>query len=290
MRGPLKELAKKIYANLPFPLQVALARNNPEAAFYISKKPRERLVDYYLGKYTVHVDTRWDIERRMLSGSYESETMAIIGKFVKLGDTCLDVGANVGAIAIALADAVGETGRVEAFEPGQVFCERLRRNIALNPGLEKRIGLHPVGLSNKRDVLRWQESSVSPGTASTYAGALDPNREIVEVPVVRLDDYAPVQALARIDFLKIDVDGLELPILEGATATIARCRPTLYVEVNTWNEEMRESARGIETLLNGIDYKIFKISGKDYRLEPAKFPDFSFNIVAVPASRGMFAR
>ena len=69
-----------------------------------------------------------------------------------------------------------------------------------------------------------------------------------QVPVVALDNLK----LARCDFLKVDVEGMEKPVLLGASATIARCQPLLYVE----NDRQDKSADLIRTI-DGMGYRMF---------------------------------
>jgi FkbM family methyltransferase len=284
-RKAFKGTAKAVFSRLPFGLQLRLARNNPAAAFYIDKRPRHLTIDYYLGRYTVEIDTEVDIQRRMLSGSYEPETQNVIDRLVRPGFTCVDIGANVGAITLKLADIVGPTGRVEAFEPGPQYFERLRKNISLNPSLGARVGLHQVGLSDRPGKLKWQASRIYIGTASMYPGVHDPAAPTLELPVERLDDYEPIQKLERVDFMKLDVDGLEREILRGGEGLLRRHRPTLYVETTLWNEEMRQAASDIERFLLGLGYELYKVEDRTGALSPTRFPDFSFNTVALHSQR-----
>ena len=68
------------------------------------------MVKNYLGEFLVRVNTDSDVERRLLSKSYELGTQAIIARYVKPGQHVLDIGENVGAITLALAKAVGPKG------------------------------------------------------------------------------------------------------------------------------------------------------------------------------------
>ncbi|MEQ1878428.1 MAG: FkbM family methyltransferase [Bdellovibrionia bacterium] len=280
--APLKALARTVFKCLPFGAQVRLARGNPSAAFYIRKRPARKIqIDYYLDRYRVEIDTSNDIQRRMLSGRYENDTLAVLKKMVQAGDTCLDIGANIGAITIALADLVGSNGRVEAFEPGPVFFTQLQHNLSMNESLKARVGLHQLGLSDKPGSLKWQESNVYTGTASMYAGVRDGARDTIELPVVRLDDFEPIRKLPKINFIKIDVDGLEREILYGARGLLTKHRPRLYFETTMWNDEMKAAAQDIEKYLRGLGYKVFKILNEAGQMAPTNFPNFSFNSVAL---------
>lgn len=279
----VKGVLKEIFKVLPFRLQVRVARNRPGWAFHVDRKPRQIQINYYLGKYRFHVDTSVDLERRLLSGTYEPYSMAMIRRFVRPGQTAIDIGANVGAIAFALADAVGEKGTVHAFEPGPPFARRFQANLSANPSLAGRIRLHEVGLSNVPGKLSWQASSVYTGTASMYSGVHDSNQPTLELPVERLDDYVSKHSIGAPQFIKIDVDGLELEILEGARELLERHRPVLYVETTMWNDEMRETARKIDLFLTGLGYELYRVNERSFEITKTRFPDFSVYTLALPA-------
>ena len=84
----------------------------------------------------------------MLSGEYDPETAHVMRTFVEPGDVCIDVGANVGAHVLLLAKLVAPTGRIYAFEPGPPIFERLKTNLALNPGLSGVVTPERLGISD----------------------------------------------------------------------------------------------------------------------------------------------
>ncbi|MGB3242341.1 MAG: FkbM family methyltransferase, partial [Candidatus Omnitrophota bacterium] len=107
----------------------------------------------YLGDISVNIDTVYKIEREMFTGSYEKETLYVINKYVKSGDTCFDIGANVGPVSFALAKKAGSDGRVFAFEPGGFLFQRLTDNIKLNPSYAEIIKAYKIGFSDKIETL-----------------------------------------------------------------------------------------------------------------------------------------
>lgn len=278
----IKNLIISIFRKLPFSWQVALSRGRSSLGYYIKTERRELVVDYYLGKYSICVDTSNDVERRFLSGSYEEDTLAIIRKLVRPGDTCLDIGANVGAVSIALADQVGSSGKVYAFEPGPGFQQRLQANLRLNPKLSSIVVPDARALSNANAKLKWQMSTTAHGTATTYVNGMDSSAPVIEVEAIRMDDHATLKELGRLNFIKLDVDGLEYEILQGGLETLKKHLPSIYYETNMWNEEMKVAALNIEKFLVGLGYEIFKVEPSTYDLIPTKYPDYTFNTVAIP--------
>jgi FkbM family methyltransferase len=274
----VKQALKWIFRRLPFSVAVPLCRGNPSLAFYIPPGPRGVVVHRYLGEFTVHIDTHSDIERRMLSRSYEPDTLGVVARFVKPGMSVLDIGANVGAITFALAKAVGPTGHVVAFEPGPPIFAKLQQNLRINPGLTT-VEAHMLGVADVEGKLMWQESQSDPGNASIHW--IDTQRPVQSVEVTTIDAFTERANLAAIHFIKIDVEGMELKVLKGGAESIRRHRPAIYFESSLCDEEQRTAARGIEDLLGSMGYRLYKVGAKGAVVE-TRYPDFTFETLALP--------
>src|SRR5437763_282621 len=87
---------------LPFAVKLQLARRSTKFS-YLLLDDGEFEVSDYLGDCRVRVNARNEIERVLITGQYEPEVVALIHEWVKPGDHVADVGANVGAITLALA-------------------------------------------------------------------------------------------------------------------------------------------------------------------------------------------
>ncbi|WP_245636782.1 FkbM family methyltransferase [Azospirillum thiophilum] len=186
-------------------------------------------------------------------GEYFEQEVALFRQCVRPGDRVIDVGANIGAHTVALARLVGPTGRVLALEPIDANHRLLCGNLALN-GLDWADGmlaaagatdgiLHLAGVAMEED---GNYGALSLDTLSLGAPAGDR-----PVPVHRLDGLAHDGA-GRIRLIKIDVEGMEAQVLEGARALIARDRPVLYVE----NDRPDKSAALIR-LLEELGYACY---------------------------------
>lgn len=130
-------------------------------------------------------------------------------------DVLYDIGANVGSYSLIAAKARG--ARVVAFEPASasyaVLCENIRANDASS------IIAIPVALAATSGLTTFRYASMRPGAAHHNAEG----RTVYEqpMPAFRLDDLVTLLELPRPTHLKIDVDGAEVDILAGATATLA---------------------------------------------------------------------
>ena len=169
------------------------------------------------------------------TGYHHRRDMGWLAAVLRPGMVFVDVGANIGEFAIFGAKRVGPRGRVLAFEPGDRMLEVLTRNIAAN-GLAQ-VEIHPVGLGDRETVLPLYApgpDESDPHLFSTYRDAhgAAAARPVQTIRIRRLDDVLAERPVDRLDVMKIDVEGGELPALVGAVTTLERHRPQLMVEFN----------------------------------------------------------
>ncbi len=147
------------------------------------------------------------------------------------GRVVVDVGANLGLSVLALAPLAA---RVLAVEASPRIAAALRRTVEAN-GLEARVAVAAVALGATPGELAFHDSAHSAGShlmsAETLGGQALPT---VTVPVETLDALVARHGLGRIGFIKIDVEGHETEVLDGAAATLARDQPTVFLEFNAW--------------------------------------------------------
>lgn len=149
-------------------------------------------------------------------------------KVVKTGATALDIGANLGAYTVLLAQWVGPGGRVHAFEPAPGARAGLIRHVDLN-GFRDRVVVHAEALSAGSGRGRFRAVGIQGDNRLVSGGAEDG----IEVGTISIDDFCLAHDL-RPGFLKVDVEGAELDVLRGARATIAAAGDglELYVEMH----------------------------------------------------------
>jgi FkbM family methyltransferase len=177
-----------------------------------------------------------------LYGEWAEAEVSVLTRFLRPGATMVDVGANVGTHTVPFARAVGEQGTVLAFEPQRWSFHLLCANVALNAlsnvqCLRQALGDRAGSVAIPR--LSPHESRNFGAVATLPAG----NGE--DVACVTLDSLE----LPACDLIKIDVEGAEPQVLRGASATIARHRPVLFVENNTV-----EKARATLTAILDLGY------------------------------------
>jgi FkbM family methyltransferase len=182
-------------------------------------------------------------------GEYFEAEVNIFRAFVAPGDVVIDVGANIGVHALALASLVGPSGVVFAFEPQRLAFQTLCANMALN-SLDNAHCVN-AAVSDSAGTLRL--SDANPDAPNNFGGvalstAAGPPRS-PPVPQLVLDDYLAVD---RLKLVKIDVEGMEAAVLRGARRTLAAFKPVLYVE----NDRVENSPELI-SLLGELGYHLY---------------------------------
>jgi FkbM family methyltransferase len=190
-----------------------------------------------------------------LLGAHEPRTMATVRRLVSPGDVVIDVGANAGYYTLVLAQLVGRQGSVIAFEPTEWAFEKLNGNLGLNEFANVR--LERVALSDA-PAQREVSSTEAAFKASWPLTGIQHERPTEVVAFVTLDDYVAQAGLQSVDFVKVDVDGYELRVIRGATATLRRFRPPMLVEIGKWTQaELGDDPLELALLLDDLGYTFY---------------------------------
>jgi FkbM family methyltransferase len=225
-----------------------------------------------------------------LLGAFEPGTQTTLKTLVKPGDVVFDIGANIGAHTLGMAQSVGPQGRVFAFEPVDFAYEKLCRNLALNPALAART--FPQQTLLAASVSDRSEPQIYASWPLENSGTVHPKHRgqlasTVRANVDTLDSFVAGNRIERLDLIKMDVDGHELPVLQGANETLRRFRPTLVMEMSPYiHAEHNNSFAKFVALLKSLSYSLQDAdSGDDVPLDAAQLerliPDgASINVVA----------
>ena len=170
-----------------------------------------------------------------LLGTFEPRTRRCYQRFIRPGDVVLDIGANIGAHTLPLAQAVGPTGRVVAFEPTDYAFAKLLHNASLNPALAGRIKCLQILLGDADLPAAVTDPLYSSWPLKNEAGLhrLHQGRLMTTTGarVHTLDTALAAAGLSRLDCIKLDIDGAECGMLRGAHATLARWHPVIVMEL-----------------------------------------------------------
>lgn len=175
---------------------------------------------------------------RLIYEGFEENEIAFVKKFLKPGDTFIDIGANMGLFSLYAAKIVGELGRVHSFEPTPETYIWLEENILLN-NLDGIIRSNNVGLSESRGFLKLNISDSGKDAWNTFASDSKINFGYqLDIEVETLDNYILENSIDVVDInlVKIDVEGWELKVFKGAEKLLSSVNaPTLLVEFTESN-------------------------------------------------------
>lgn len=180
-----------------------------------------------------------------LYGEYSEGEVELFKQILRPGDVAVDAGANIGAHTVFFAQAVGERGAVLGFEPQRIVFQTLCANIALNSITNTYC--YSVALGSAPGSIRVPPLNYS--QLNNFGGlALGGYSEGEPVEVRTLDSFG----LEKCRLIKIDVEGMELQVLQGAVKTVEKFKPALYVE-----NDRREKAAALIRYLDSIGYAMY---------------------------------
>jgi FkbM family methyltransferase len=228
------------------------------------------------------------VDLRLKEGNFSTGYFGILGHVQPLldvlrpGDVLLDVGANIGAWSRYLLSR-RELGRVVAFEPARRNFELLRKNLAKYSNatcINAAVGAHPGSVQLSADLDSGQNHVVTD---------LLPARTSETVQMVSLDSWAEESGLERLDALKIDVEGLEFEVLQGARETLRRFTPIVYFEYIPCDGPLGErKMQAFEHLASlGYEMQALRNDGTSIRVTTAaacrSVDNNSHDVLAMPA-------
>jgi FkbM family methyltransferase len=180
----------------------------------------------------MRIVTDLSVNRAYSVGIYEPENVSIIKHACAAGMTAIDVGAHEGYLTLVMAACVGSAGQVFAFEPMPRNFKCLSQTVAMNN--LNNVVLYQMAVSNGRNAkakFQISDQSSSMGKLVEDESALAESE--LEVTVTSLDQIIESGGIARIDFVKIDVEGHDLEVLEGMQGLVARFRPKILIEFHS---------------------------------------------------------
>jgi FkbM family methyltransferase len=224
----------------------------------------------------------------MWAGTYEPHVRTCFDALIEPGDVYFDVGGHIGYHAVAAAHRVGMNGRVFAFEADPVMYERLARNLKQFPWAQ---ATHAAV---------WDHSgkltfSRSPVAQESGWGTLSEVRDFgqgehLEVRAISLDDWCRNAHVRQWDMMKLDAEGSELAVLQGARNALDKFLPVMMIEINgILLKEAGISPAQVVDFLLARSYRPFSLSFG--RLEPwnlARHGDFS-DTLCLPEVRAVAA-
>lgn len=187
---------------------------------------------------------------------YEKEGFAFIKSYVKPGNTVLDIGGHIGLYAVAFGKLVGSSGKVFSFEPTPVTNKILRKTVALN-GLEQIVSIQNEAISKEEGETVFYISDQNADNSNSLVN-YDKLSSVhgVKVPLLSIDKFTE-RLNIRVDFIKIDVEGVELDAVIGARETLLRDRPLCILALHPNQIKSKgDSLEEIWDVVTGYRYEL----------------------------------
>lgn len=275
VRRDLESLAAR-----KLPNGAAVAAEGPPAPVPAVESRRVAVVPGRHGLMMVNKFDRFVGRALALYGEHAPAALRLLRPQIRPGDIVVEVGAGMGSHTLALAQAVGPSGQVHAFEPQQALFQLLCGTLALND-MDWVRGTHAAAGARPGWAVVPAADYGTPGNFSGQRLARAGAGERVEVmPLDGLD-------LARCRLVKVDATGMEAEVIDGARSLIARHRPVLYVA-----NEVRERSPDLIRLLTALGYQawwhlapLFEADNWAGNLQNVFGGMLSANLLCLPAGR-----
>lgn len=195
-----------------------------------------------------------------ISGNFQSHVVNPKYLDLRCDAVVFDVGANIGSMAFKFAQLAPQ-GYVYAFEPTTYAFSKLLRNLALNPDLAERITPVKVFLSS-RSTQEHQLLAYSSWKVDGKVGDAHPlHGGTVErsdsASAITIDEFCAAKNIQRVDLIKIDTDGQEVEVLQGARETLSKDLPFIIFEIGLYLlEERKVTFEQYFSYLSSFGYKL----------------------------------
>lgn len=207
------------------------------------------------GKFVIPCEDDLVANSLQLYGEWAQLEINTLSHFIEKGDVIIDVGAFIGTHARAFSTLTTENGKVYAFEPNSSIYSYLEENASISPPLNIETFPFALGITDARmNVI----DSTDSNQGASYLDVAD-NIDCQAIAEVKQLDSLN---LGQVDFIKIDVEGMEFAVLTGAQRTVNLYQPTIFLETNSLESSFRvlEWARQQHYLSYGVIANAFNSS------------------------------
>lgn len=219
------------------------------------------------------------IGKAIYIGSYDEKEMDFLTKFIPENSVIADIGANIGYYTLLFLN--NKRNKVYSFEPSAREFQLLKKNILAN-GISNQCVLEQLIVSNSMTDKTLHLSDLNFGTNTLYPSQDNVYSKSITVKSTTLDDYADNKGI-KFNFIKLDVEGAELEVLEGAKNVLLESKPHIFIEV--WGSHKKNFSPEndkVTLYLHNLGYLFYTINN-NCKLTLIKSGDFveDFNFLAI---------
>jgi FkbM family methyltransferase len=234
------------------------------------------------------------ITRTILAdGQYEWAETAIVGQVLRAGATAIDVGANIGYYTALLQRLAGSSGRVHSFEANPFTAALL--SIARQENGWDNVRINNLAVGAAPATMRVKAMDLEGTTADdnlNLGGWMLRESESGEwsIDIISLDQYATDNRLEKVHFLKVDVEGFELKVMQGGDTVIRKFRPYIVMEMRAEDDADQLRCEQLVEFLRQRDFACCRIMKRPFpHFRPVRDDEligrYHFNLLAMPSAR-----
>jgi len=234
-------------------------------------------------------DNGW--ECLYFQGLCERNTTEIFSKLLKKESVFFDIGANIGWFSVLASKKIMSEGGIHAFEPAPNIHEELIKNLSLNNKNGDKIFINNMALGGEAGTVVIHSFPEKAHGHSSIKDVYGTGSIEGEVEMITLDQYIADNGIDNVDLIKLDVEGAEMMVLDGASNLLnGKNTPTWFIEMNeetakAFNYECFEL---IERILNTGDYALYKVAGAwstVTEMQDSTDFDHGDNVFCIPKSK-----
>lgn len=181
-------------------------------------------------------DLNDDVQRGIYFGAFENSEINLINEILPEDAICLDVGANIGYYALNIVKSK-KNAQVYCFEPDPTVFEKLNINLSLNEE-SKRIKCFDIALSDSETIKNFYQSDDQHSGCGSINVIPNQNSNVIEVKTLTLDSFLYRNNLNKVDFIKIDIEGHEFSLLQGAVLSL-KVKAIKYILIEFNGEKLK---------------------------------------------------
>jgi FkbM family methyltransferase len=221
---------------------------------------------------------------------WDVRELKFLCRYLRPGMHCLDIGAHHGLYSILAAQLVRPGGKVVAIEPAPQVYRRLRLHLGLNGCREVTALQTAVGPTEGEAVLHMPSRGVDTVSSLRRSAMTETRTQEVRVTLQSLDQIAARELGGVVDFVKLDVEGAEMDVLDGAIATLSQKRNLwLFEALDATGAAWQHRARDLVERFIAGGHEIYGFTPEGYlvphHLRDSYPMDSNCNLLAVPDCR-----
>ena len=202
-----------------------------------------------------------EFRHELESSPHHAGEVSFLRLIARPGMHVMEIGANTGVIATALAKSIGDAGYLYAFEPVPEYYTKLMENLSRND--VKNVSAYRLALSNQTGRIRFYKRE---GGGSGITPARE--GEALWVETTTVTEFLVVQKIDGIDLLNLDCEGSELLVLQGAKAVLEKHLPQIFCEIHHgYLKELGQSTDDVIGYLSQFGYEVRLLQVEDLNAE-----------------------